>query len=157
GSGIRALRWACIWWRSRPPHTRALATTVATSPSPRHLGMARRLKFMLDPTPRACTFAVSQSVVVHALFDGGLAGTLDDSHNMPADDVRKILLAAGQESPPRPDLTCFLIEDGSARILVDAGAGTGLGPGAGALIESLALIGLEPFDIDAVVLTHLHG
>lgn len=112
---------------------------------------------MTNPQPRAARLALGDRLVVHALFDGGLAGEIEHYRGLPPERIAELLTRAGAEIPPRPDLTCFLIEDGNRRLLVDAGAGHGLGPGAGALPGSLALIGLTPRDVDAVFLTHLHG
>jgi glyoxylase-like metal-dependent hydrolase (beta-lactamase superfamily II) len=44
----------------------------------------------------------------------------------------------------------FLIRDGARIVLVDTGFG-------GALFEALDELGLKPADVDAVLLTHLHG
>jgi glyoxylase-like metal-dependent hydrolase (beta-lactamase superfamily II) len=112
---------------------------------------------MAKPAPQVASMRLIEGLHVHALFDGGLAGTLADYHNLPAQTVATLLAVAGQEVPPRPDLTCFLIDDGRTNMLVDAGAGFDIGEGGGALFESLALLGLAPSDIDTVFLTHLHG
>ena len=47
----------------------------------------------------------------------------------------------------------FLLKREGLNILVDAGAGKGQG---GVMLESLALAGVQPEDVDAVLLTHLH-
>jgi len=46
-------------------------------------------------------------------------------------------------------------ETGRHRLLVDVGAGT-LWPSAGRLVQNLRAAGVEPTDIDAVILTHAH-
>jgi glyoxylase-like metal-dependent hydrolase (beta-lactamase superfamily II) len=51
--------------------------------------------------------------------------------------------------------TCLLIKTEKHVVLVDTGAG-GLGPHTGRLLESLALDGVGPEDVDLVVITHAH-
>jgi glyoxylase-like metal-dependent hydrolase (beta-lactamase superfamily II) len=51
--------------------------------------------------------------------------------------------------------TCLVVNTGSSRVLIDTGAG-GLGPETGRLLENLRTIGIEPGDIDHVLLTHGH-
>lgn len=54
-----------------------------------------------------------------------------------------------------PVLT-FYIEGGAKKILVDAGVFSGGRDGHQGMIAALAEIGLQPVDIDVVILTHLH-
>ncbi|MET0314755.1 MAG: MBL fold metallo-hydrolase [Hansschlegelia sp.] len=49
----------------------------------------------------------------------------------------------------------YLVEDGSSRILIDAGPAGSLGQ-TGLLPQALAARGLRPDQIDAVIVTHLH-
>lgn len=49
----------------------------------------------------------------------------------------------------------FLVKTGSHKILVDAGIGNG-NAGNGMLIESLKMCGLNPEDIDMILITHAH-
>jgi glyoxylase-like metal-dependent hydrolase (beta-lactamase superfamily II) len=52
----------------------------------------------------------------------------------------------------------FLLRDGDRTVLVDAGLGVGhiMGMSGGAMLDSLAAVGLGPGDITDVVFTHLH-
>ncbi|NUB08127.1 MBL fold metallo-hydrolase [Azospirillum sp. Vi22] len=54
------------------------------------------------------------------------------------------------------NLNTLLIETGGRRILVEAGAGTTMGPNGGRIFQNLAAIGLGPTDIDAIVISHTH-
>ncbi|WP_426231981.1 MBL fold metallo-hydrolase [Pararhizobium sp. DWP3-4] len=49
----------------------------------------------------------------------------------------------------------YLIEDGERRILIDAGAAGSIGQ-TGQLPQALAALGLQPEQIDAVIVTHMH-
>lgn len=50
---------------------------------------------------------------------------------------------------------CLLINTGEYRVLIDTGA-DGLGPNTGQLLENLKTEGIEPEDIDTIILTHGH-
>ncbi len=55
-------------------------------------------------------------------------------------------------------VNAFLVHTGEHLVLVDAGAGHAFGPDAGGrLLNSLRAAGYRPEDIDAVLLTHVHG
>ena len=56
----------------------------------------------------------------------------------------------------RLNLNTLLLEIGDRRILIEAGAAQTLGPDGGHLFRNLAAIGVEPEQIDAIVITHTH-
>jgi len=51
--------------------------------------------------------------------------------------------------------TCLLVSTVSSRVLIDTGAGR-LGPNTGNLLKNLASLGVDPGQIDLVILTHGH-
>jgi glyoxylase-like metal-dependent hydrolase (beta-lactamase superfamily II) len=51
--------------------------------------------------------------------------------------------------------TCLLVDTGAARVLVDTGAG-GLAPSTGNLVKNLVSLGVDPGQIDQIILTHGH-
>jgi len=51
--------------------------------------------------------------------------------------------------------TCLLVNTADHLVLVDTGAG-GLAPSTGRLILNLKAVGIEPDDIDTIILTHAH-
>ena len=79
--------------------------------------------------------------------------------NAPKDRLGRALPAHGLEMEKwktwTSDYTCLLVEGGGSRVLIDTGAG-GLGPNTGRLLKSLASVGVDPGQIDVVVLTHAH-
>lgn len=54
------------------------------------------------------------------------------------------------------NLNTLLLETGGRRILLEAGAGSTMGPNGGRLFENLGAIGLSADDIDVVVISHTH-
>ena len=52
--------------------------------------------------------------------------------------------------------TCLFINTGQQWVLVDTGAGAGSVPTAGKLLQNLQAEGIEPIDIDVVIITHGH-
>ena len=79
--------------------------------------------------------------------------------NAPKDRLAQVLTAHGSEMEEwkawTSAYTCLLVGSGSSRVLIDTGAG-GLGPNTGRLLENLASVGVDPGQIDLVVLTHGH-
>jgi glyoxylase-like metal-dependent hydrolase (beta-lactamase superfamily II) len=59
--------------------------------------------------------------------------------------------------PLQLSVNCFLVNTGDSLILIDAGAGELMLPSMGHLDQSLAAAGVNPADIDQVLITHLHG
>ena len=51
----------------------------------------------------------------------------------------------------------YLVNTGKHLVLIDTGAGTGLGPTGGKLISNLIAAGYRPEDVDTIYITHLHG
>jgi glyoxylase-like metal-dependent hydrolase (beta-lactamase superfamily II) len=70
--------------------------------------------------------------------------------------VRALLEQARLPSTVSSTVNGYLIDTGSRRILVDAGAGDLQGPGLGQLTHNLRAAGYAPETIDEVLLTHLH-
>ena len=81
----------------------------------------------------------------HALLKGVTTAEMD-----------RLLAQASLSNPVETSINAFLIKDGAHRILIDTGAGDFFGPGGGKLIVSLKATGVEPGEVDAILLTHLH-
>ncbi len=82
--------------------------------------------------------------------------------NAPSDRLALALLAYGIQLEKWAEwissLNCLVIRAGEHCILIDTGLGTvDFGPDAGRLLGNLRAEGIEPGDIDTVVLTHAHG
>jgi glyoxylase-like metal-dependent hydrolase (beta-lactamase superfamily II) len=94
-------------------------------------------------------------IVVTALSDGYLDGTLDVLQNItPADAAR--LLTDNFRPGRRTSVNCYAIRSAGRLALIETGSGNYLLPTAGQLQRNLAAAGIDPKDIEAVILTHMH-
>ncbi|KWE48183.1 MBL fold metallo-hydrolase [Burkholderia ubonensis] len=96
-------------------------------------------------------------IVVIALSDGTHPFPIDTVfRDISKDEIRRDLDRAFLEPPVQGSINAFLVDTGSKRILVDAGAGTLYGDCCGKLVDNLRAAGYAPEQIDEVLLTHLH-
>lgn len=96
---------------------------------------------------------------VTALSDGTLAiSHAKLLHGGTQVEIDQTLRNAGVDDHHREtSINVFLIDTGSKRILVDAGAGDLFGACCGHLPEMLAAAGYDVNSIDVILLTHVHG
>ncbi len=99
-------------------------------------------------------------VEVVSLIDGIARRPLGEEFvkNAPIAEVRALL--ASQNLPTEyidVPFTPFLVIAGGRRILMDTGLGEFGGPTTGKLLENLRAAGVQPGDIDTVLITHYHG
>ncbi|WFU20068.1 MBL fold metallo-hydrolase [Bradyrhizobium sp. CB3481] len=94
-------------------------------------------------------------IVITAISDGYLDGTLDVMRNVDLEQARKILTDAFRPAR-RTSVNTFLIHSKGRMALVDTGSGNYLQPTAGFVQRSLAAAGIDPKAIDTVLLTHMH-
>jgi glyoxylase-like metal-dependent hydrolase (beta-lactamase superfamily II) len=64
--------------------------------------------------------------------------------------------SAGRRPPFASAINAFLVQWPGSTLLIDAGSGTMMGPGAGRVPENLRAAGVAPEDVDVVVMSHLH-
>ncbi len=94
-------------------------------------------------------------IVVTALSDGYLDGTVDVMQNITGDDANTLLSGAFRPGR-RTSVNCYLIYSAGRLALVETGSGDYLLPTAGKLQQNLKAAGVNPADIDTVILTHMH-
>jgi glyoxylase-like metal-dependent hydrolase (beta-lactamase superfamily II) len=94
-------------------------------------------------------------IVVTALSDGYLEGGVDVLQNITPDDA---LHALNENFWPgrRTSVNCFAIYSAGRLALIETGSGDYLQPTAGKLQKNLAAAGIDPADIEKVILTHMH-
>jgi glyoxylase-like metal-dependent hydrolase (beta-lactamase superfamily II) len=95
-----------------------------------------------------------------ALYDGNLRIGTQLLHGISADAVPALLkheFADANADGVLTAINAFLVNTGDHLILVDAGLGHCNGPASGHLLENLKAAGYRPEDVDAVLITHMHG
>ena len=95
--------------------------------------------------------------VVTALNDGGGDLPFAALPGITPEDAKALLAHAFRPPVARTTVNTFLVQGGGRTVLIDTGAGGSFGPTAGKLPASMAAAGIEPGDVDLVLLTHLHG
>jgi glyoxylase-like metal-dependent hydrolase (beta-lactamase superfamily II) len=100
------------------------------------------------------------SFEVTALYDGNLRIGPQILHGLDPSALQGLLAGEFADTNEKGVLTAinaYLVNTGAHLILVDAGLGTCGGPATGHLIDNLKAAGYRPEDVDAVLITHLHG
>lgn len=98
------------------------------------------------------------NVEVTALFDGATQLDAKLLKNASAREVAKLharMFVKG--STMQVAVNAYLINSDGKLVLVDAGAAKVLGPKLGQIVANLKAAGYTPEQVDAVLLTHLHG
>ena len=93
--------------------------------------------------------------VVTALSDGHLQPPLAVLRGVEEGRLRATLAEAFRPDPPPLSVNAFLVRARGRTALVDAGGG-GIAPTLGRMAAALVGAGLNPADVDTVLLTHLH-
>ncbi|MDP6192201.1 MAG: MBL fold metallo-hydrolase, partial [Paracoccaceae bacterium] len=127
-----------------------------------------RRKFIKTSTTGALTVAIPSlswsqidlgSASISTISDGTitLPGSLSFDSSMPSDELDVILndFELSKDELTR-ECNLTLYDDGSKKILFDAGAGVDFLNGMGNLVESLEAIDLSTDDITDVIFTHAH-
>jgi glyoxylase-like metal-dependent hydrolase (beta-lactamase superfamily II) len=92
---------------------------------------------------------------VIALCDGHL-DLAPESLRFDRAAAQALLAASPAGFPPRIDVNCFALRRAGRCALVDTGAAESMGPKLGALAGRLAAAGIDPAEVDTVLLTHIH-
>ena len=93
--------------------------------------------------------------VVTAVSDGYIDGTLDLLKNVDIGQARRVLVDAFRPVR-RISINAFLVYAKGKTVLIDTGTGGSMGATNGWIGHNLAAAGIDPKDIDAVLLTHMH-
>jgi glyoxylase-like metal-dependent hydrolase (beta-lactamase superfamily II) len=95
------------------------------------------------------------NIVVTALSDGYLDGTVDVLQNItPADSTR--MLSDAFRPGRRTSVNAYLVYSAGRLALIETGSGDYLLPTAGKLRQNLQAAGVDPASIERVILTHMH-
>jgi glyoxylase-like metal-dependent hydrolase (beta-lactamase superfamily II) len=149
----------------RSSHLRLLAVLLATSgvialPGCKFLGVSPYGSIGPQKREQAPAFYRIQlgDFEITAISDGTVKLPLDKMlANIKPEDVRGSLHANFESLPTETSINAFLIHTGKKLLLVDAGAGALFGQNGGQLLKNLKAAGYGAQQIDAILLTHLHG
>jgi glyoxylase-like metal-dependent hydrolase (beta-lactamase superfamily II) len=94
-------------------------------------------------------------IVVTAIADGYLDGTLDVLRNISQDEARQILTDSFRPAR-RTAVNAFLVYSAGRLALIETGSGTYMQPTAGKVLANVRAAGVDPAAIDTVILTHMH-
>jgi glyoxylase-like metal-dependent hydrolase (beta-lactamase superfamily II) len=94
-------------------------------------------------------------IVVTAISDGFLDGTLEVLRNISLDEARQILTDSFRPAR-RTAVNAFLVYSAGRLALIETGSGNYLLPTAGKVMANIKAAGVDPADIEAVLLTHMH-
>jgi glyoxylase-like metal-dependent hydrolase (beta-lactamase superfamily II) len=93
---------------------------------------------------------------ITVLSDGTASRNLSNIMSKP-DAVRHAYQASHEALPTEISINCFLVDTGTTKVLVDTGAGAVFGETSGHVVANLRAAGYEPQEVDAILLTHIHG
>lgn len=93
--------------------------------------------------------------LVTAVSDGNMAASLDLLSAIDSADAEGIQRRAGIIEPGNIHINAYLIRSPRRTILIDAGTG-GINNAGGLLQENLRMLGVNPEDVDTILLTHGH-
>lgn len=95
---------------------------------------------------------------VTALYDGFVELDAKLLRNATEQEIQILLSRMFVASPKmQTAVNAYLINTGSKLVLVDAGAGKVFGPTLGSVMQNLRTAGYAPEQIDAVMISHMHG
>jgi glyoxylase-like metal-dependent hydrolase (beta-lactamase superfamily II) len=95
-------------------------------------------------------------IVVTALSDGYLDGSLEVLRNITPEQGAELLRQSFRPVPRRTSVNCFAIHSAGRLALIETGSGNYMGPTVGWLQRNLKVAGIDPAKIEAVFLTHMH-
>lgn len=111
---------------------------------------------MMEQAPGFYRRTVGEMVVT-AVNDGFIDLPYAAFPSLAPEDITALLAAAFRPPVARTTVGTYLVQGGGRTVLIDTGAGTSFGPTMGRLPANLAAAGVQPGDIDLVLLTHAHG
>ncbi|MGN8057655.1 MBL fold metallo-hydrolase [Pedobacter sp. 22163] len=95
---------------------------------------------------------------VITLLDGMYALNVNEHlHGVSLASIKKTLYANHLDSTVELTFSAFLVHVNNELILVDAGSGSFMGQDLGKITKNLKLVGFDPKDITAVLITHGHA
>lgn len=94
---------------------------------------------------------------ITALHDGEIKLDTSLLRNATPQQMQLLVARMFRQNPTATAVNAFLVNTGGRLVLIDTGAAQLFGPSVGRILTNLRAAGYEPSQIDAVLLTHLHG
>ncbi len=95
---------------------------------------------------------------VTALYDGAIKLDTKLLKNSNEKEIQQLLARLFVKGPAvQTAVNAYLINTGSKLVLIDAGAAKLFGPSLGNIVDNLKAAGYKPEQVDAILVTHLHG
>lgn len=95
---------------------------------------------------------------ITALSDGTVPQQLDQLMHAPANQIQELVHERFGQLPMETSMNAYLVHTGEQLLLIDTGAGHSFGPEVGNhLLRNLAAAGYAADQVDAILLTHIHG
>jgi glyoxylase-like metal-dependent hydrolase (beta-lactamase superfamily II) len=94
---------------------------------------------------------------VTSLYDGQIMLDAKLLKNTTPQQVQTLLAQMFRANPTPTAVIAYLVNTGDKLVLVDAGAAKLFGPTLGEVLANLKAAGYQPAQVDAVLLTHMHG
>lgn len=95
-------------------------------------------------------------VEVTALLDGAFPFEAKMFPAATPEEMARVTALAYSPNPPISHVNCYAVNTGDKLYLVDTGTGTLFGPDLGKVAKNLAAAGIQPEQVDSILLTHLH-
>jgi glyoxylase-like metal-dependent hydrolase (beta-lactamase superfamily II) len=98
------------------------------------------------------------SIEITAISDGSVGLNTQVFAGADQAELKRIIAAYGQTDLPPTAVNAFIVNTGQKTYLIDTGAGTSkaFGNTLGNMRDNLAAAGIQPSQIDGVILTHAH-
>lgn len=136
-----------------------LAAAMATALLPATIGTAHAAAAQQKTQAPGYYRMMIGQLEVTALYDGYIDLDPRILKYTSAREVQSLLARMFVESTPgmQTAVNAYLVNTGSSLVLVDTGAAACFGPTLGRIGDNLRAAGYAPEQVDAVLLTHLHG
>jgi len=94
---------------------------------------------------------------VTSLYDGQIALDTKLLKHATPQQIQTLVARQFRTNPTPTAVIAYLVNTGNKLVLVDAGAAKMFGPTLGQVLSNLKAAGYEPAQVDAVLITHMHG
>ena len=94
--------------------------------------------------------------ILTTLLDAQMEGSFGLIQSISGEEVQRLHAESRRPTPPRVTLNAYLLQGRDRTVLVDTGIGAFAGDAGPYLMEGLERIGVQPADIDTILITHMH-